>query len=361
MLSMACKKALLYSAVAVGALTGSSMASATGIPVFCYNCQEATNNAAQSILDGLRMQTEALINGMDYTLRAQEKLATAREVAMGSTAEKIKNSYAMEPSLGAKPRTACGQYGAASLRAMGVSSAPKLRNALTQRTQAHNNQGRNLAPGEPRRDYANNQILALLDDEKTPVNSGEIIMSDEPVSASDPTLLEKLRQLFELILNPYPVEMPPEEDVKRIKASGSPKERSDLAQAVALQKRQEVGQYIHDEAFEKNIQRLDPSTLQYMIKDTAKYLSDDQAAALKGKISPNQLNELMATYRVRSDEWVKAVTTSPSEEMARRESLLINAEILNQTWEMNQNLTKLLKMSSFGEVRKTSKDGMISR
>lgn len=355
------KRLLLASAVSAIAIAWTAPASAVGIPVYCYNCQEATNNAAHAVLDGIRSQTEAILNAMDYQMRAQEKLATAREVAMGSTQQKIKNSYAMEPSLGAKPRVACAQYGAASLRAMGQGSSGKLRTALSQRTQAHNNQGRSLAQGEPRKDYSINQLITILDDPKAPVYSGQIVMGNDPVNAEDMASLEKTRQQFELILNPYPVEMPTEDDVKRIKASGSAKEKSDLAQTIALQKRQEVGQYIQDQEFEKNIQRLDPSTVQYMIQDLSKFLSDDQNKALKGKISPNQLDELMATYRVKSDEWVKSVTTSPSEAMAQRELMLIGAEQLNQLYQLNQTNTQILKMLSFSDVRNISKDGMISK
>lgn len=334
---------------------------ATGIPVYCFNCQEGSSNAAHAILDGIRSQTEALLNAMDYSMRAQEKLATAREVASGSTAQKIKNSYDMEPSLGAKPRAACAQYGAAGLRATAQSSGPQLRQALTKRTQAHNNQGRNLAKGEPRKDYSINQIITVLDDPKDPVFSGEMLLADTPVSGEDFSALEKLRQKQELVVNPYPVEMPTEEDIKRIKSNGSAEEKNNLAQTIALQKRQEIGQYVLDEAFERNIQRLDPSAIQYMIQDLAPFLSDDQKRALKGKISPNQLDELMATYRVRSDEWVKSATTSPSEAMARRELMLSNAEILNQLWDQKKVLNQILRVLAFSEVRNVSKDGMLSK
>ncbi|MDH4602450.1 hypothetical protein [Pseudomonas syringae] len=358
---MAFKRVSLCVAISAMNLLISSPASATGIPVYCFNCQEGSSNAAHAILDGIRSQTEALLNAMDYSMRAQEKLATAREVAMGSTAEKIKNSYAMEPSLGAKPRAACGQYGAAGLRATAQSSGPQLRQALTKRTQAHNNQGRNLAKGEPRKDYSINQIISVLDDPKEPVFSGEMIMSNKPVSGEDFSALEKLRQKQELVVNPYPVEMPTEDDVKRIKANGSAEEKTNLAQTIALQKRQEIGQYVLDEAFERNIQRLDPTAIKYMIQDLDSYLSEDQKRALNGKISPNQLDELMATYRVRSEEWVKSATTSPSEAMARREMMLSNAEILNQVWESKQVLNQILRVLAFSDVRNVSKDGMLSK
>lgn len=96
-------------------------ANATGIPVYCFNCEEATKNSAHAILDGIRSQTEALVNALDYVARLEGRIDQQKAVADS----KIKNSYAMEPSLGAKPRAACGQYAAAGLRSSGASGGKK--------------------------------------------------------------------------------------------------------------------------------------------------------------------------------------------------------------------------------------------
>lgn len=347
-------------AVSVATVLGAAggEARAAGIPVYCWNCENASYNAAHSVVDAVRAQTEAILNGMDYVMRAEQEITTARDVAREATEQKIANSYAMEPSLGAKPRTACGQYGAASLRGMAAGSAPRLQAVLTNRTQMHNSRGRNLAPSEPRREYAIKDVLEKLDDPEKPVNSGNIIMANEPIDPGDAEKLNRLRKNFELLLNPFPVEMPSQEDVERIKASGSPGEKQDLAQTIVLQKRQEVGQYIHDQEFAKNVKRLDPAAIKYLIKDIEQYLSSDQKAMLEGKISPNQLDELMATYRVRSGAWVTTATTSPSSEMANREQMLTQAEMLNQLWEIKQLLAQMLKMQAFTDVRDTSQTGL---
>lgn len=345
-------------ASAVVGLMFSFQATAGGIPVYCFNCAEATYNSAHSILDAVRTQTEALLNGMDYVMRTQESLASQRDAAMGITQEKIKNSQAMDPSLGAKPRSACGQYGAASLRGVSSATSQQMRDVLAKRTRAHNRRGRNLAPGEPRADYNITEIINLLDDPE--VDVGKVVLANNALDVSG-SELEQTRRVLETVLNPFPVEMPSEEDIERIKARGTPGERANLAQTLALQRRQEVGQYIHDQEFEKNIKRLDPSVLEYMLNELSSYLSADQKKMLAGKISPNQLDELMATYRVRSEEWVKQVTTSPSAAMAAKEQLLISAEILNQLWEIKGQLVTNNKLLSFSDVRDVSQQGMQSR
>ncbi|MBA1250187.1 Uncharacterised protein [Pseudomonas luteola] len=334
-------------------------AAVAGIPVYCFNCEQGSYNAASAILDGQRSQTEALLNGMDYVMRTQQKLNVARDTAVAATQEKIKNSYAMEPSLGAKPRSACGQLGAATVRAVAQNSAPALRKILALRTKRHNEVSKSLAPKEPRLDYNVGQVIKVLDDPS--INEyGKVVMADEPIDPSSSDL-EKKRTLLEMLLNPFPVETPSQDDIDRIKKTGSPGEKKALAESIAVQRRQEVGQYVHDAAFEKNVQRLDASSLKYMLDDLTPYLSDEQKKMLSRKLSPNQLDELLATYRVRSEAWVKQVTTSPSTEMLQREQVLISAEMLNQTWELKKSIGELLKVASFAEVRTVSQNGMQTR
>lgn len=334
-------------------------AKAAGIPVYCWNCENASHNAANAMLDGLRSQTEALLNGADYVMRTSATLDAQRTAAAGATEQKIANSYAMEPSLGAKPRSACGQLGAASMRAVTASTAAPLRDVLADRTVAHNRAARNLSPGEPRDAYFEKQIITAFDDPD--FDAGKTAISDTPISAADTGALDKSRKGLELLLNPFPVDTPSEEEITRIKASGSQGEKQRLAQTLALQRRQEVAQYVQDEAFERNIQRLDPGAIKYMINDISAYLSSDGKKMLEGNISPNQLDELMATYRVRSEEWVKQIQTSPSEAMARREQIAIQAEMLNQQWETKKVLEQLIRLLAMQESREVSQAGLQSR
>lgn len=352
-------KNLLALGISAASLLFGGQTLAAGIPVYCFNCQEGSSNAAHSILDGLRTQTEALLNGMDYVMRTEQKIATAREVAAAVAEQKIKNSYAMEPSLGAKPRAACGQMGAAALRGAGGANRAAVREVLAKNTMAHNQRNRSLAPREPRRDYAIKEILDVLDREDDPVNPGLLLLEDTPIEAS---LEGALKALINLLLNPFPVEEPSEDDVNRIKASGTPQERENLARSVVMQKRTAVGQYVFDQSFERNRQVLETSKIEYLIKDIEKFLSTEQKTQLRGgKISPHQLDELMATYRVRSDKWVAQAVASPSAKNTARDQTLMMAEILNQLWELNQTNRQIAKLMASNMVREVSQSGLQSR
>ncbi|MDU4254470.1 hypothetical protein [Pseudomonas sp.] len=355
-------KALALSVAAGIAVLGAPPASATGIPVFCYNCQEASHNAAHSILDGIRSQTEALLNGMDYVMRTQAELETAREVALAQTNQKIANSYAMDPTLGAKPRAACGQFAAASLRGASSAGGSALRASLAKNTMAYNQRNRNLAPKEPRLDYAVQQVFSELDDPSDPVVGGEVLLEDKPIDATNVEELKKQKNLTNLLLNPFPIEEPTQEAVERIKANGSPAEKENLARSIVMQQRMSTGQYVFDQKTQRNLQTLETAKLKYLISDIEKYLTDEQKKALAGeKISPQQLNELMATYRVRSPAWTAEVVSTPSPENSRRDQSLMMAEILNQLWDLNETSRLMLQLAAAKETREVSQSGMQSR
>lgn len=336
-------------------------ASATGIPVYCYNCEMGSYNAAHSMIDAVRMQTEALLNAQDYAMRTGQKLDTARDVAVGKTEQKIRNGYAMDPALGAKPRSACGQLGAASLYSAASSSGGALLSALNQRTQNHNEQGRSLAPAEPRRDFSVHQIIETLDDKKKPVESGKIILGNDPINPENKSEVNRVTRLKDILMNPFPIEYPSEEAVERIKRSGSSGEKLALAQSLAMQKRMEVGQHLINEDFEKKIQRLDTSGIKYLMDEIKPMLSKEEQAKLGEKISPKQLDELMSTYRVRSEEWIKTALSSPSAEMVQREQMLMQAEMLRQLWEIKVALENSVKLQAFSDVRETSQAGFQHR
>ncbi|MCF6783411.1 hypothetical protein [Stutzerimonas stutzeri] len=352
-------KQFLALAVTTASFFYASQATATGIPVYCYNCQEGSSNAAHSILDGIRAQTQALLNGMDYVMRTEQGIATSREVALAIAEQKINNSYAMEPSLGAKPRSACGQLGAAAIRNASAGNRAAIREVLAKNTMAHNQRNRGLAPQEPRRDYAIKEIFDYLDNPDTPVNPGFVLLDETPI---EPGQEAALKATMNLLLNPFPVEEPSAADVERIKSSGTPQEREDLARSIVMQKRTAVGQYVFDQSFERNRQVLDASKIDYLIKDIEKFLSDEQKDQLKtGKLSQQQLDEIMATYRIRSDKWVAQAVASPSSMNSMRDQTLIQAEILNQLWELNQTNRQIAKLLAADSVREVSQAGLQSR
>lgn len=342
-----------------GYLLMPSSAMATGIPVYCYNCQEGSSNAAHAVLDGIRAQTEALLNGMDFVMRAEQKLATSREVAIAQVEQKIKNSYAMEPSLGAKPRVACAQMGAASMRAAANSNAKALRKVLAKNSSNHNKRNRGLAPAEPRREYAIKEIIEKLDDSSEPVEVGEVLLEDSPI---EPDAVAESKSLINLLLNPFPMEEPSEADIKRIKERGSANERESLARSIVIQKRTEVAQHVFDKSLSNNIQSIPKSKVEYLLKDIEPFLSTEDKAQLKGdNLSKNQIDEIMSTYRVNSSKWVTDIIVSPSSDKRERDMVLMSAEILNQLWQLNQTNKQIAKLLAANMARETSQSGPQSR
>jgi soluble cytochrome b562 len=357
---MAFKKIVTLALAAVaGHLMMPSSAMATGIPVYCYNCQEGSSNAAHAVLDGIRAQTEALLNGMDYVMRAEQKLATSREVALASVEQKIKNSYAMDPSLGAKPRVACAQMSAASMRAAAGSNSQAMRKVLAKNSSNHNMRNRGLAPNEPRREYAIKEIIEKLDDSAKVVEAGEVLLENEPVETSG---VADIKALMNLLLNPFPVEEPSEADIKRIKETGTSQERENLARSIVMQKRTAVGQHVFDRSLSDNIQSIPKSKVEYLLKDIEPFLSEEDKSKLKSEnLSKNQIDELMSTYRVNSSKWVADIVVSPSSDKRDRDIALMSAEILNQLWQLNQTNKQIAKLLAVEITREVSQSGLQSR
>lgn len=360
----AAKHKLALSVALAGTITlASAPAKATGIPVYCYNCQEASHNAAHSIMDAIRGQTEALLNGMDYVMRTQEQLATAREAAAGVTEQKIENAQAMDVSMGAKPRVACAQFGAATTRAGMSGGVRSLAKTLASNTQRYNQRNRDLPPSEPRKDYAIKEIIDKLDPEKPEdkVMAGPLLLEDTSVDPKDATLVAKLKALLNLLLNPYPVEEPAEKQVAYIKEHGSPLEKQRLAETIVLQKRQEVGQYVFDEAFARNLKTLDTERIKYLIDDIKDFMSDeDKKAFATDKVSPNEFDDLMANYRVRSAKWYSGLMVGSKVNPAKDQTM-IQAEILAQLYAMNKTNNQILRLLAAKDVRETSQSGLTSR
>ncbi|EPG8944015.1 hypothetical protein L4Z64_001422 [Pseudomonas aeruginosa] len=328
---------------------------ATGIPVFCYNCQEASHNAAHSIMDAIRAQTEALLNAQDYVMRNNQTI----EMVAEQQRQRTQNERDMNVGLGAKPRPACGQSAAAAIRGAANAAAVKTRSILGQASNSYNMRSKGLAPGESRKEYSIQQVIEKMDEPT--FDAGKIIMEREPLDPTDTKAFQEHIQNALMITNPFPAELPSQEEVERIKKSGSQGEREALAQALAMSKRQQVAQYVVIKDIEANTKRIDPNGLKYMLEDIMPFLSDEEKAKLNGKISSNQLNELLATYRVRSPLWVKNLTTSASALGVQKELALQGAEILNQLYMLNTNIIELSKINSMSEARGASQGGMVTR
>lgn len=351
-------KTFIQAAVTIAVLAASKSAFATGIPVYCFNCQDASYNAAHSIIDAIRMQTEALLNAKDYEMRTSLGIQTAIATSQGVTEQRIKNAYTMDPSI-AKPRLACSQAATSGVRSGVRGATSSARKVLSSKTASYNSRGANLPPGESRKEYSVTNVLEVFA-EKEDADS-TIIIADDPI-INDPTAIAKHRKIRDATVNPYPVELPPEEEILRIEKKGSQGEREGLSQMKVLAKRQEAAQYILDQDESKRIQFVNSDTF----KDQLSYYvegMDKETKALwdTGKLSGYQIEELGANYRALSPTWIKQQSSNASEVALLKELVLGQAEQLYQQGIMNKYLREQSILTAMKEIREISKDGLQTR
>lgn len=339
--------------IAVGFSLAAYEVNAAGIPVYCANCQEASHAAGNAVVDAIRGQTEALVAGMNYVMRTESAVEDERELTRQKT--EIDKNY--EPSLGAKPRAACSQMGGAVLRGAAASSSATMKKAIRKSVAAHNKRSASLAPGESSQDYDMKKIFEVMDADPDEFDGGEIVLARMPIEPGDAAdELEKVKML----MNPYPVALPPAEEIARIKSMGTPEEKKKLSESVVLNERQSVFMRVVTDNFERDIKKLEKDKLATMLADIEPYLDAEQKKQLEGNLSENQLEELLATYRVRSPEWIANAATA-EQTPAIRDIMLTNAEILSQLWKLNRNIENLAAANAISQSRELSRDGLLSR
>lgn len=351
-------KIIIKAALGLAVLAASNSAFATGIPVFCFNCQDATYNAAHSIIDAIRMQTEAQMNAQDYQMRTTLGVQTAIATSQGVTEQRIKNAYAMDPAI-AKPRLACSQAATSSVRSGAKGASTSARKVLSSKTSSYNSRSANLPPGESRKEYSITKVLEVfaLDEDADPT----IIVSDDPIT-NDAAAIAKHRKVRDATVNPYPVELPPAEEIKRIEKNGSQGEREGLSQMKVLASRQEAAQFILDQDESKRIQFINSDSFKEQLNYYLEGMDKDTRAKWEtGKLSGYQVDELGANYRALSPTWIKQQSSNPSEIGLLKELVLGQAEQLYQQGIMNRYLREQSIISAMKEVREISKDGLQTR
>lgn len=332
----------------------SSQQAKAGIPVYCYNCQEGSSNAAHAELDGVRNQTEALLNASDYATKASAKVDLAKDVAILKTERAIENAKAFEPTL-AKPDTACTTYSSASLRnAVSNSGGGKVTQALVGIAKGHNQSSSQLSETEPKREYFVAKVLERLELENkdTSIGAAKVLLS-EPFT--EDKLAGKLEEAA-FLTNPFPVETPSIETMKMIKEKGSTGDKDSMARVLVTNDRIAASQAIILDEIKNDAQLYKADSLETYVKQVGASLSKEQAALLKGKLSANQIDELTATYRVRSPLWVLN-TMKLEDKGVQNEQVLIQAEILNQLWEIKKVLKSMKIMQAYSDTRDTVQSG----
>lgn len=331
-----------------------SLGGAGGIPVYCYNCQTATQNAAISINEQIQAQTRALEEALSFIMRAQEYNAGAREAAI----EETRAASREIATLGSQslPRSSCSVYKATGGRTQGAISQTRIRSDLNRSTVAHNRQSRALPAGEPRQAYSIQRVIEELDDPELMI--GQILMEDTPIDPDAPERLADLKRRLNLVAVPFPVVTPDEKEIERIKETGTPTEREQLAASIVLQRRQELSQYVLDALQERNIQRIDPSGMEDILMHR---FGSSGTVDVSSKLSPNELDEMLSTYRVNSPDWYVDVADAEDPIKLARDQSMMQAELLNSLWEVRKLLTLQLRLAAFDSVRETSQAGLTGR
>ena len=330
-----------------------------GIPVQCAGCVDATERAAvttaTSVGEYIEAQTKALELVLEYIMNTQEYNAGARERAIAETEDFKRSERAL--GMGARPFGACGEYEATAMAAQRGVAERITSTSVSSMSKRRTRQSRELPPGEPRMQKNVDDLIAVLEDpDAEELLAPDYVLSLDPVAESElPDFLQ--RQM--LVLNPFPVVTPSDEEIASIVEHGTTGEREALAQALALQQRQEVAMKSVTMHTERNIQNLDPTAMKGLIDLAKPYLAD--APEWNDKLSPNQLDELLHTYRIISPEWYTAIMTSESEFNLLREQTAMQATMLQSLWELRMLLQQQLALNGFSETREISQAGLMSR
>lgn len=310
-----------------------------------------------SIVTKLDTQTEALMRGMEFSVKAKSKFDLEREKAGFKAQRVIANAEAHDPAL-SKPDTACVTYESAFSRstASQVTKDQEIIKVAKETIEGHNKAASKLSETEPKRQYFVKQILDRLDSEDEPVGSFQAFTAG-PFEADE---LPKRMEQIAFLTNPFPHDIPSEEAMEAIKESGSTGDQEAMARMLVSHDRLELSQGILTEDAVMNAQLVEGKSLEKFTQRVSKTLSDEQKELLSGKLSPYQVDELMATYRVKSPEWVASIVDMKMIGVAREQAIM-QAEILNQLWLMNESLRKTLKLKAFIDAREINQKGVLDK
>lgn len=289
-------------------------------------------------------------------MNTQEYNAGARERFIAETEDFKRSERAL--GMGAKPFGACGEYEATAMAAQRDVVHRIVGTTFVEHSKSRTRQSRDLPPGEPRMQKNVDDLIKELeeDPEGKEIIAPDYVLAQEPIPES--LFAEFLRRLM-LILNPFPVVTPSEEEIALIVAQGTTGEREALAQALALQQRQEVAMKAVTMNAERNVQSLDPAATKRLVELAKPYLADP--SEWSGKLSQNQVDELLYSYRTISPTWHTEIMTTESEFALLREQTVMQAMMLQSMWELRKMVQQQLALSGFTETREVSQAGLMSR
>lgn len=220
-------------------LIGSQQASATlyfpGIPVVCGNCAEGPHNAGQAIMSSIRMQTEALLQGENLSLKARAKIELDKDLALMKVERGIENQREFDYRV-SKPDSGCTNFKSSSLRsAISSGASGDVKKAIKNINRNNNSIASHLSETEPKREYLVSRVIKNLHPEKgkEKTSSADVILS-EPIPAEK--LQERLDEIA-FLSNPLPIETPTVEALEQIAKNGSTGDQDAMARVLVANDR----------------------------------------------------------------------------------------------------------------------------
>jgi hypothetical protein len=335
-----------------------------GIPVYCDNCAVATQNAAIVIGQDIQALAKILQETLNYQLKAQELNGAYRDAALENTKAAIDEDKKL--GVNSLPTDACSVYASTRVRVQAEASGSQVRDDMLQYTSEHTRQSRSLPIGEPRKAYSVQRVIEELD-EPSDDEKNQAGFDDRPlatkIASGDPIpedQVNEIARLINLLLVPFPVPTPSEEEIQEIKANGTPQQLDQLAASLAMQRRQEVASYIIAKINADNVQNLDASEVAEFLESRPGVPSPFTDPNNK-MISNNQLRAHMHNYRVQNPQWLIDISSAEDVITLERDQSMMMAEMMPTLWDIKTLLEQLLKQQAFESTREISQAGLQTR
>ncbi len=340
--------------MAMGAVGGAH----AGIPVIDSAALMQLQFISQDISQGfsgtgqnIRQSTESIVDAIDYLGEALGLIIVETETNSVKAQEALEVTRNYHPDL-AKSSVACSQMRAAGARGGGSSASTGVAKAMARYASKGNMRMSELADGEARGTYKTKEAIDRLGNEVSSEDT-VLVFREEPFTEDE--LDEKL-ELIRYATNPMPANLPSKKDIEIMDADGGdPMSRAAYAAVLVQKDRLGRMQQILMEQKKNDLQRHDGNDFKELFEKLA--LSDEQKELTAGKLSDNQLNELMATFRAHSPVWIKEVHDKLDDKGLKNEMALMAAEQLRLLWSIDRGVNTLISISAQAEANRLAQEG----
>lgn len=344
------KPALLAASIA---MAGNASA---GIPVFDGAALKQLMSIDENIVQGfvgngenIHASTESIVRAIDYLGQSLGMTIVNTETNSLKAERSLDITEDFNPDL-AKTSIACTVLNAAGARAGGGRMSRSVAKATSEYASKENMRTNQLPQGESRSAYNHKEAIDRLTDEETAEDT-VLVFRDEPFEEDD---LDKVMALVQYATNPIAQALPSQEDLDIIKEHGAPGEKSMYARVLVQNDRLKRMQMVLQEQKYNDLQKHDRDSFAYMLDRL--HLTDEQRANITEKLSENQLNELMATFRGHSPDWVTEIHTV-GEKGILTDMALMNAEQLRLLWSIERGINTLVSITAQAEANRLNQEG----